>query len=552
MIDCLNPACHQANPESATVCKHCQTALRLCDRYRPTRLLGQGGFGRTFLAVDEGQANHPACVIKQVWPSQFPDPDKIVELFHQEAQLLKELGHHSQIPQLLASFEQDNKLYLIQDYIAGQNLAQERAEVERFSPSQVQQLLAEVLPVLSFIHRHQLLHRDIKPANIIRRSTDQQLVLVDFGAAKRLTGTAIAKTGTSIGSAEYIAPEQARGKAQFASDLYSLGVTCIHLLTGLSPFDLMDGDGVWIWESLCEQTMEPSLVTVLNKMIAPALSQRYGSVEDAIADLHTPTKSKQPSHNRLFLGAGLLGSLLLGGFLYLLFPQQSFPPSGPVGTNTPTHPSPAATNPPIPSPPPTPKPPSQKIPIPAPATSAELKAIENLIFIANASGKYYQVHGQFLTNFSRQPSLGQYTLQITKLGKHGLQVSGTPTTEKLRSFIILAWGGPSPTSSNQPTPAKTQPSSNPLDDLGLFHLPGLSQNGKAAPHIVVTNYCESLQPSQKLPPQADLPTPQPKTYKDWPCPEGYTFAFTALKVISKLAATQSPSVLFQVPTSTSD
>ncbi|MGR3279072.1 hypothetical protein ACSYAD_28825 [Acaryochloris marina NIES-2412] len=114
MIDCLNPACHQANPESATVCKHCQTALRLCDRYRPTHLLGQGGFGRTFLAVDEGQANHPACVIKQVWPSQFPDPDKIIELFHQEAQLLKELGHHSQIPQLLASFEQDNKLYLIQ------------------------------------------------------------------------------------------------------------------------------------------------------------------------------------------------------------------------------------------------------------------------------------------------------------------------------------------------------------------------------------------------------------------------------------------------------
>lgn len=546
MIACLNPACNHSNSESAKVCEHCQTSLRLCDRYRPIRLLGQGGFGRTFLAVDEGEAHHPACVIKQVWPTQFPDPDKIVALFHQEAQLLQELGQHAQIPQLFASIEQDDALYLVQEYIEGQNLAQERAEVDRFSPPQIQRLLTELLPVLSFIHQHQLLHRDIKPANIIRRTTDQQLVLVDFGAAKRLTGTVIAKTGTSIGSAEYIAPEQARGKAQFASDLYSLGVTCIHLLTGLSPFDLMDGDGVWIWELLCNQTIEPSLVTVLNQMIAPALSQRYGNVEDAIADLYTPPKPKQPSHNRLLLGTGLLGSLVLGGFLYQLFPQTSSPPSDAVVINTPK-PAPQDT-----PQAPVSKSPSPTISIPTPATSTELKAIENLIFIANTSGQYYQAHGQFLTDVSRQPSLDQYTLQITKLGKHGLQVSGTPTTEKLRSFIILAWGGPSPASPSNPTPANKQPSSNPLGDLSLSQLPNLNRSGKASPHIVVTNYCESLQPSQKLPPKADLPTPQPQTYQDWPCPEGYTFAFTALEVISKLASTQNPSVLFQVPPSTSD
>ena len=308
----------------------------------------------------------------------------------------------------------------------------------------------------------------------------------------------------------------------------------------------MDGDGVWIWESLCDQTIEPSLVTVLNQMIAPALSQRYGRVEDAISDLHTPAKLKQPNHHRLILGAGLLGSLVLGGFIYQLFPQTSSSPSGSVVINTP---KPAPQNPPQA---PVPKSPSPTIPIPTPATSTELKAMENLIFIANASGQYYQAHGQFLTDLSRQPSLDQYTLKITKLGKHGLQVSGTPTTEKLRSFIILAWGGPSPASSSKPTPAETQPNSNPQDDLNLFQIPNLNRSGKAAPNIVVTNYCESLKPSQQQPPQADLPTPQPKTYRDWPCPEGYTFAFTALEVISKLAATQSPNVLFQVPLSTSD
>ncbi|WP_299407533.1 serine/threonine-protein kinase [Acaryochloris sp. IP29b_bin.148] len=546
MIACLNPACHHSNPEAATVCEHCQITLRLCDRYRPTQLLGQGGFGRTFLAVDEGQVNHPACVIKQVWPTQFPDPDKIIELFHQEAQLLKELGCHPQIPQLLASVEQDDKLYVVQEYIDGQNLAQERTEVERFSPKQIQQLLAELLPVLGFIHQHQLLHRDIKPANIIRRSTDQQLVLVDFGAAKRLTGTAIAKTGTSIGSAEYIAPEQARGKAQFASDIYGLGVTCIHLLTGLSPFDLMDGDGQWIWESLCDQPIKPDLATVLNKMIAPAVSQRYGSVEDAIADLHTPAELKRSRLHQLVYGVGLiiklfLASLLVsGGFgILLLLPKTSSPPSIPTAINTP-QPSPLI---------PIPESPLPKIPTPVPATSAELKALENLILIANASGQYYQAHGQFLTDLSRPPALDQYTLQITKLGKQGLQVSGIPTTEKLRSFIILSWGGPSSASQNQPTSAKMQPSSNPLDDVGLFHLPNRNRSGKAAPHLVIANYCESLQPSQMPPPKADLPIRQPKTYKDWPCPEGYTFAFTATEIIGKLAATQSPSVLFQIPQS---
>lgn len=139
--------------------------------------------------------------------------------------------------------------------------------------------------------------------------------------------------------------------------------------------------------------------------------------------------------------------------------------------------------------------------------------------------------------------------QITKLGNHGLQVSGTPTTDKLRSFIILAWGGPYTASDIKATPAKIQPSSKPLDDLGLSHISNQLPNVKVSPHIVVTSDCESLQPSQKLPPQANLPQQQPHTYRDWSCPKSYTFAFTATAIIGKLAATQSPSVLFQLPPS---
>ena len=86
------------------------------------------------------------------------------------------------------------------------------------------------MPVLDFLHHQSppVIHRDIKPANIIRRRSDGKLVLVDFGAAKQATQTMLAKTGTVIGSPEYVAPEQVRGKPAFASDIYSLGVICIY------------------------------------------------------------------------------------------------------------------------------------------------------------------------------------------------------------------------------------------------------------------------------------------------------------------------------------
>ncbi len=102
--------------------------------------------------------------------------------------------------------------------------------------------------MLEFIDSKQVIHRDIKPENIIRRKKDNQLVLVDFGAAKYATMSALGRMGTIIVSGCYVAPEQSVGKATFASDIYSLGVTCIHLLTGVEPFNLFDvTEGEWVW-----------------------------------------------------------------------------------------------------------------------------------------------------------------------------------------------------------------------------------------------------------------------------------------------------------------
>jgi formylglycine-generating enzyme required for sulfatase activity len=269
----------------------CGAKILLKDRYRALKLLGQGGFGKTFKAVDEDQPRKPLCVIKQfAFSNNHPDTRKIaLKLFYEEAQHLEALGKHDQIPELLAYFDVEGQPYLVQQFIDGQDLEQELATAGTFNQAKIRELLESLLPVLDFLHHQSppVIHRDIKPANIIRRRSDGGLVLVDFGAAKQATQSMLAKTGTAIGSAEFAAPEQARRKPVFASDIYSLGVTCIYLLTQFSPFDLFDmNQDAWVWRDyLVDNSVDEKLDKVLDKMIANSLSQRYQSVAEVLSDL---------------------------------------------------------------------------------------------------------------------------------------------------------------------------------------------------------------------------------------------------------------------------
>ncbi|AFY32016.1 serine/threonine-protein kinase [Calothrix sp. PCC 7507] len=277
-----------------------QSDILLNERYRLLKPIGQGGFGKTFLAIDEKclqnrqsfeYSNSHLCVIKQFLPQRQTDyhNQTALELFQQESLRLAELGKYSQIPQLLDTFEQSGEQYLVQEWVDGQNLAQELAEAGAFNEAEIRQLLGDLLPLLQFIHTHQVIHRDIKPANIIRRRKDRQLFLVDFGAAKYNWQSG--ETGTMIGSAEYAAPEQVRGKAVFASDLYSLGVTCLHLLTQMSPFDLYDcSENVWIWRSHLVEPISPSLERILCKLVQPATKLRYHFAAEALIDLNNLPK----------------------------------------------------------------------------------------------------------------------------------------------------------------------------------------------------------------------------------------------------------------------
>ena len=286
---CLNPNCLHVNLENTELCEKCNSQLVLVDRYRAISLLGQGGFGRTFLAIDELKPSKPRCVVKQFLPEVKGKKalNKAAELFEREAMRLDELGKHKQIPELLAFFNQEDRQYLIQEFIDGNDLAKELAINGVFNQQQIKELLEDLLEVLKFVHDNNVIHRDIKPENIIRRKKDGKLVLVDFGAAKEAIGAETSAVGTIIGSVAYIAPEQAVGKAKFASDLYSLGATCLHLLTNVEPTELFDiSEGEWMWRDyLQDNEIDYELSHVLDKLVEGATKRRFQSVEEVLQNL---------------------------------------------------------------------------------------------------------------------------------------------------------------------------------------------------------------------------------------------------------------------------
>jgi serine/threonine protein kinase len=305
MLYCSNPTCSNSfNPDGNKFCLSCGSELSplFRNRYRVIQLLGEGGFGRTYEAIDTDRMDDP-CVIKQFFPQLQGTAalEKATELFKQEAQRLYELGEHSQIPRLIAYFEQDKRLYLVQELIEGQNLLTELQQQGAFSEAKIWQLLADLLPVLKVVHESGVIHRDIKPENIMRRRKDGKLMLIDFGVSKQVTATLLGQAGTTVGTHGYAPMEQMRGQVYPASDLYSLGVTCIRLMTQCLPKedgsdDLYDAlNGRWILQKRLPPgtTITSQLKQVLNKLLQDYLKDRYQSADEVLQALKS-VNSKPP------------------------------------------------------------------------------------------------------------------------------------------------------------------------------------------------------------------------------------------------------------------
>jgi serine/threonine-protein kinase len=286
--------------------------LILGGRYLPERLLGQGGFGAAFLAVDRYSPKKAKCVIKQFQPSGNLSPqalEKAKNLFFQEAHVLEDLGReHPQIPDLYAFFplkvknqltgEEEQFFYLAQEYIDGKNLEEILQQQQKpFQESEVKNILKELLLILKFIHENGSIHRDIKPSNIMR-SQNGRLYLLDFGAVKQATNNPsnTQEKSTTIYSAGFAPPEQQLGnQVSAATDLYALAATCVMLLTNRDPDELYDPQKqIWNWQNYAPN-ISADLAQVFNKMLLANPRDRFQSSEEVLTALNPPPPSPPPS-----------------------------------------------------------------------------------------------------------------------------------------------------------------------------------------------------------------------------------------------------------------
>ena len=261
-------------------------AKLLGSRYLLVQQLGQGSFGKTYLANDIMLPGNPQCVVKKLNPI-FKDRkslDIARRLFETEAKALQKLGDRTRIPQLLAYFEEREEFYLVQQYIEGPSLSQELIPGKPWSEARVIKLLENCLDILDYIHSQGIIHRDVKPENIIRHKTDNKLVLVDFGAVKEviLAQTNLLLDATvAIGTRGYMPQEQAIGQPHFNSDIYALGVIAIQALTGFTLMKLQeDQQSQLIWHQQVE--VNPDLARILVKMTRSNFKKRYQSAREVI------------------------------------------------------------------------------------------------------------------------------------------------------------------------------------------------------------------------------------------------------------------------------
>ncbi|MCS7292400.1 MAG: protein kinase [Gloeomargarita sp. SKYBB_i_bin120] len=266
-------------------------ASHLGGRYEILRPLGEGGFGRTYLAQDWHRPGKPLCVVKKLLSVPLTEPEKLRrtrQLFQREARVLENLGHYKHIPRLLAYFEQDGDFYLVEEFIAGPSLRERFADGKPWPVPAVFGLVKNLLKILKFMHRHSVIHRDIKPDNIIYEAASDHYFLIDFGAVKEMSPQPDPYAASvSIGTRGYAPIEQLMGYPEFNSDLYALGMVALQALTGVPPTDLpWDVHNGELDLTPWRTPQNGHLLNILQAMTRYYPQDRYPSAADALRDLN--------------------------------------------------------------------------------------------------------------------------------------------------------------------------------------------------------------------------------------------------------------------------
>jgi serine/threonine protein kinase len=377
----------------------------LAGHYKIVKEFKDGDFSQTFLAKDLDHPKQQRCVIKKLRPPATDtfSVNTACQLFAEEVNVLKKLGHHAQIPQLYTTFTVEQDFYLVEEFIIGRSLAQELRWGRNWSESKILDLLKSVLTTLAFVHRQGVIHRDLKPANLIRRRQDQSIVLIDFGSIQKCQTSSEAVVGTD----GYMPPEQLQGYPNLCSDVYAVGIIALQALTGINPtqqlFDMDERTGKVNWDRYPK--ISPELAHVIDTMVCYDTRHRYGSASEALSNINTlfetQGETSVPARRRFLksAGYGALGVLGAGIALpaFLLDPETNNRISFtlPLPTSSSGRPQ-KATHTPL-------------VPVPAPLDKAEL--IERY-------GSYHEC------------------CQIA--ADRGIQFSGTPSWEKLvQAFSYL-------------------------------------------------------------------------------------------------------------------
>ena len=292
------------------------------DRYLITDILGKGGVATTYRAID--LETKSSVAIKVISLRQLENW-KQIELFQREAEVLAQLNHPA-IPRYIDYFTletaTDKAFYLVQELAPGKSLSQlvesgwrtNEAPLKDTASHKVKNIARQVLYILIYLHSLDppVVHRDIKPNNLIR-SDDGKIYLVDFGAVQNTYYDTSMQGSTVVGTYGYMAPEQFRGKALPATDLYSLGATLLYLLTHKSPADLPQNTLKLDFRNSVD--ISPSFADWLEKILEPNLEDRFSSADFAFAELiidrnksAIAEKRKQP---KLIASLGM-GILALG------------------------------------------------------------------------------------------------------------------------------------------------------------------------------------------------------------------------------------------------
>lgn len=295
-------------------------------RYWLLEKLGQGEWETTHLAIDRTTGQR--CLIKQ-FSLQRADDWKSVELFEREAKTLKNLDH-SHVPAYFDYFAGEGKysqdLFLVREYLAGKTLTQHMAEGRHFTEQETVAIACVLAELLCYLQQFSppLIHRDIKSDSLLL-SEEEKIYLIDFGA---MQDTLKPGWGSTVaGTFDYQPPEQKRGKAVPASDIYSLGATLIHLLSRRRPSRLQDKNQRIQFR--VHANVSKDFGKILEKMVEPVVARRYGAAVELLNDLKsldsTPRQHKLFTKPKPFwLLAGLMLSIALVGLIALLGWSESF------------------------------------------------------------------------------------------------------------------------------------------------------------------------------------------------------------------------------------